>query len=63
MRMAIMNELPMGFGMALLQNQKAAEFFDSCTSAQREAILAQVHQIQSKQDMQAFVDHLPSAAL
>ncbi|MEG0541836.1 MAG: hypothetical protein RR461_00895 [Angelakisella sp.] len=58
-----LSELPMGFGMALLQNYEAARFFDSCTEAQKQAILAQVHMIQSKQDMKAFVDHLPSAAL
>ena len=58
-----LSELPIGLGMALLQNQEAARFFDGCTAEQRQAIVEQTHSIQSKQDMKAFVDNLSHNAL
>lgn len=61
--MDYMNQLPTGFGISLLQNPAAASFYESCTPEQKQAILNQVHQISSKQEMKAFIDNLPSAAL
>lgn len=58
-----MKDLPMGFGMALIQNSDAAKFYENCTDEQKAAIISQVHAIDSKEAMKAFVDHLPSAAL
>lgn len=57
------NEIPMGFGMALMQNSEAAKFYENCTDAQKAAIMGQLHNIDSKEQMKAFVDHLPSAVL
>lgn len=57
------SELPIGFGMALMQDYEAGVFFAGCTPAQQQAILRQAQMIQSKEQMQAFVAHLPSAAL
>jgi hypothetical protein len=51
-------ELPMGFGMALMQNQAAAQYFHSLSEQERRRILEETHQIASKEDMRAFVDHL-----
>ncbi len=58
-----LKEMPMGFGMALIQNEKSAKFYENCTSVQKAAILNQVHMIESKEEMQAFVDNLPSETL
>ena len=53
-----LRELPMGFGMALMQNQDAANYFHSLSEPERQEILSQAHQITSKEDMQAFVNSL-----
>lgn len=50
-----MRELPMGFGMALCANQRAMEYFEHLPQAQKQAIIAQTHQIQSSKEMKAFV--------
>ncbi len=51
------------FGILLEKNPQAARFYDNCTPEQRQAILLQLPQITSQAQLQAFVDHLPSAAL
>lgn len=51
------------FGQLLRQNPQASRFFDSCTSEQRQAILLQLPQLETPEQLQAFVEHLPSAAL
>lgn len=56
--MDYLQELPMGFGMALLQNRAAAMYFDSLPEAERQRLIEKTHSIHSKQDMQAFVDSL-----
>ena len=58
-----MRELPTGFGMALLQNTEAANFYQRCTPAQQQAILGQAGMLKSSEEMKAFVANLPSAAL
>ena len=54
-----LRELTMGFGMALFANQKAAAYFAALTDEQQSFLVEQTHQIHSKQEMRAFVDHLP----
>ena len=51
------------FGELLHKNPKAAAFYDSCTPDQRQAILLQLSQINSRSQLRAFVDNLPSASL
>ena len=51
------------FGELLNQNPQAAAFYDSCTPAQRQAILLQLGQMSSQSQLRAFVDNLPSASL
>ena len=51
------------FGELLQKNPKAATFYDSCTPDQRQAILLQLSQINSRSQLRAFVDNLPSASL
>ncbi len=58
MNVSYLQDLPIGFGMALLQNRQAAMYFDSLPEAQRQHIISQTHGINSKEEMQAFVDKL-----
>lgn len=58
MNMNYLHELPMGFGMALLQNRAAASYFDSLSREQQQQLIDKTHSIGSKQEMQAFVDTL-----
>lgn len=51
------------FDELLQKNPKAAAFYDSCTPDQRQAILLQLSQINSRSQLRAFVDNLPSASL
>ena len=53
-------ELPLGFGMALAQNETAMQRFESMTQEQKEAIVAQTSKVRSKSEMRAFVDRLAS---
>ena len=62
-RMDPLRELPMGFGMALFQNQQAAKYFSTLTETQKQAVISQTHQITSTEQMKAFVDNLPAATL
>ena len=59
----IMRELPMGFGMALMRNQKAYENFCSLSSQKQNEIIERAHQIRSKKEMQAFVTKIAETAL
>lgn len=51
------------FGACLRSNDEAAQFYDACSSQQRQAILCQLQKLRSTQEVEQFVDHLPSAAL
>ena len=51
------------FGAMLPANPQAAKFYDHCTQEQRNAILLQVHMLNTPDKLKAFVDNLPSAAL
>ena len=53
-----LTELPIGFGMALLRNQRAAQCFKALSREEQQQILAQLHSVSSKQEMAAFIDHL-----
>ena len=53
-----MEDLPLGFGMALAQRSEAMQRFCALTDEEQRMVIDQTHQIQSKQEMQAFVDHL-----
>lgn len=56
--MDYLSDLPMGFGMALLQNQDSAAYFDSLPRTERQRLIGKTHGIGSKQEMSAFVDSL-----
>ena len=51
-----LKELPLGFGMALMQNEAALVRFEAMTEAQRLQILRRTHGVSSKTEMRALVD-------
>lgn len=53
-------DLPMGFGIALLQNRDAEVYFDSLPESERCRLIEKTHGINSKKEMQVFVDSLKS---
>lgn len=52
------NDMPLGFGMALAQNYDAMAFFTSLSQEQQQQVLNQTHSMNSKDDMQAFIEQL-----
>lgn len=50
--------LPLGLGMALAQNGAAMKAFESLSEAEKEAIVQQTRQFNSKREMQSFVASL-----
>lgn len=56
--MDYLQELPMGFGMALLQNREATAYFDALSESEQRRIIQKTQSIGSKSEMQIFVDDL-----
>ncbi|MDE5973706.1 MAG: hypothetical protein K2G73_03450 [Eubacterium sp.] len=56
-------DLPIGFGMALAQNENAMKQFESLSSSQKEAIINKTRKINSKNEMQCFVNCLSEGSL
>lgn len=54
-----MHSLPMGFGMALLQNQQARDAFDRLPLNKQMEIINGTHSIRSKKEMQQYVSAIP----
>ena len=53
-----LKELPLGFGMALVQNTAALERFGAMSPEQQQQIVAKTHNINSKSEMKAFVSSI-----
>ena len=53
-----MNELPLGFGMALAQHPEAMARFAGLPEEEQQAIINGVRAVRSKQEMQAYVEQL-----
>lgn len=51
-------ELPMGFGMALAQNEAAMHKFESLSAQEKQAIIDRTHSVTSKAEMKALVASL-----
>lgn len=51
-------DLPMGFGMALMQNENVMRRFAAMSDEEQKSVLSQTHTNQSKKGMQAFVNHM-----
>lgn len=56
-------ELPLGFGMALAQNEAAMKKFETLTEAQKQAVLQQAHSVGSKREMQQLVSHIGEGSI
>lgn len=52
------NEVPMGIGMALAENMKAMYAFTALDDATREAFIHNAQNVQSKEEMRAYVNSL-----
>lgn len=48
-------EVPIGFGMALAQNEKAVSAYAAMTREQKDAVIARAHQAESREEMQRIV--------
>lgn len=51
-------ELPLGFGMALAQNETAMRRFESLTEQEKQAVLQKTHTAHSKSEMRQIVNSL-----
>lgn len=49
-------EIPVGFGMALAQNEEAMNAFAMMTGAQKQAVWAQARNARSEREMQSIVN-------
>ncbi|MGN1002649.1 MAG: YdeI/OmpD-associated family protein [Oscillospiraceae bacterium] len=48
-------ELPLGFGMALAQNEAAMKAFEALTDMEKQDIIRKTHSVRSKSEMQQLV--------
>ena len=53
-----MEDLPLGFGMALAQHPEAMARFSALSEEEQQAIINGTHAVRSKQEMQAYVENL-----
>ncbi len=51
-------DLPMGFGMALAQNEQAMKKFEALTEEEKQAVVQKTHTVSSKREMQSLVKSL-----
>lgn len=51
-------DLPMGFGMALAQNEQAMKKFEALTEEEKQAVVQKAHNVSSKREMQSLVKSL-----
>ena len=56
-------DLPIGFGIALAQNETAMKQFESLSSTQKEAVINKTRKINTKNEMQLFVNYLSEGLL
>ena len=50
--------LPLGFGMALAQNEAAMKHFEALPEAEKQALIEQTHYVSSKKEMRQLIDGL-----
>ncbi|MGN1016398.1 MAG: hypothetical protein ACI4PL_05335 [Faecousia sp.] len=51
-------ELPLGFGMALAQNEQAMHAFETMTEEQKRSVIERTHAVTSRREMQQLVSGL-----
>jgi len=52
------NELPLGFLMALAQNEPALKRFEAMSEDEKKAFVARAHSVESKTEMRSLVNSL-----
>ena len=52
-------EIPVGFGMALAQNEAAMNAFAMMTKEQKESVWSQARQAATKEEMRSLVSRIP----
>lgn len=55
-------DLPLGFGMALSQNEKAMKKFELLSEEEKRALIEQTRTVNSESEMKAFVNNLTASA-
>lgn len=55
--------VPIGFGMALAQNEKAVNAYAMMTREQKNAILAKAHNARSQKEMQQIVSSIAADSI
>lgn len=53
-----MDDIPVGFGMALAMNPKAMEQFSALPEAEQEKLIQNTHQIRSRDEMHNYVQNI-----
>ena len=48
-------DMPIGFGLSLAANAKSMEAFSNMSDAQKSEVISELHNIKSKEEMQAYV--------
>lgn len=56
-------EIPLGFGIALAKNDRAMAYYSSLTPQHQREIIARTHCIQSKKEMESFIDGLANGGM
>ena len=51
-------DVPLGFSMALSKNLKAMKHFAMMSESEQQKVINDTHNLNSKQEMQAFVENL-----
>ncbi len=51
-------DMPIGFGLSLAANAKAMDAFSKMSDAEKTAVVEKSRQIQSRADMESFVNRL-----
>ena len=54
-------DLPLGLGMALMQNTDAFLYFSALEAEQQHRIIEQSKQLKSRKEMKSFVDNLKAS--
>lgn len=54
-------DLPLGLGMALMQNTDAFLYFSALNAAQQKEIIEQSKRVQSRKEMKSFVKNLTAS--
>lgn len=58
MNKKINGELPLGLGMALMENPPANARFAALPPEKQQIIISRIHSISSKSEMRQFVEHI-----